>query len=50
VAGFSALGATAEAQIAGSTGGNVVARHPTPGLDDPILWLTDGNAVLGRSW
>ena len=49
-AGFSALAATAEAQISGSTGGNVVAKHPAPILTDPILWLTDGNAILGRSW
>jgi hypothetical protein len=49
-AGFSALAPTAEAQISGSTGGNVVAKHPAPVLGDPILWLTDGNAVLGRLW
>jgi hypothetical protein len=49
-AGLSALATTAEAQISGSTGGNVVAKHPAPRLGDPILWLTDGNAVLDRSW
>jgi hypothetical protein len=50
VAGFSAFAVTAEAQISGSTGGNVVVKHPAPVLGDPILWLTDGNAVIRRSW
>ena len=49
-AGFSALAATAQAQISGSTGGNVVAQHPVPAFDDPFFFPTDGivAAQLGR--
>jgi hypothetical protein len=47
-AGFSALAATAQAQISGSTGGNVVAQHPVPAFDDPFFFPTNG--VLAAQW
>jgi hypothetical protein len=47
-AGFSALAATADAQIPASTGGDVVAKHPVPGFDDPFFFPTDG--IVAAQW
>jgi hypothetical protein len=47
-AGFSALAGTAEAQIPGETGGDVVAKHPVPAFDDPFFWPADG--ILAAQW
>ena len=41
-AGFSAIASTAEAQISGSTGGNVIANQPAPAFDDPFFFPADG--------
>jgi hypothetical protein len=41
-AGFSALAATAQAQISGTIGGDVVAKHPAPAFDDPFFFPADG--------
>jgi hypothetical protein len=38
--GLSALAGTAQAQIPGSTGGDVVAQHPVPAFDDPFFFPT----------
>jgi hypothetical protein len=37
-AGFSALAGTAQAQISGSIGGDVVVKHPVPAFDDPFFF------------
>jgi hypothetical protein len=47
-AGVSALAGTAEAQITGSTGGNVVAPHPAPAFDDPFFFPADG--IVAAQW
>lgn len=44
-AGLSALAGTAEAQISGTTGGDVVATHSAPAFDDPFFFPTDGIVV-----
>jgi hypothetical protein len=46
--GFAALAGTAEAQIPGETGGNVVAKHPVPAFDDPFFFPTDG--IVAAQW
>lgn len=40
--GLTAVAGTAEAQISGSTGGDVVAKQPVPAFDDPFFFPTDG--------
>jgi hypothetical protein len=40
--GSAALAGPAPAQISGSIGGDVVARHPAPAFDDPFFFPTDG--------
>jgi hypothetical protein len=49
-AGFSAVAGPAEAQISGTTGGDIVIKHPAPAFDDPFFFPTDGivAAQLGR--
>jgi hypothetical protein len=47
-AGFSALAGPAEAQISGSTGGDVVAQHPVPAFDDPFFFPADG--LVAAQW
>lgn len=47
-AGFAALAGTAEAQIPGSTGGDVVTQHPVPAFDDPFFFPTDG--IVAADW
>jgi hypothetical protein len=47
-AGFSALAGTAAAQIPASTGGDVVAKHPTSVFDDPFFFPTDG--IVAAQW
>jgi hypothetical protein len=33
-------------QIPGSTGGDIVAKHPMPAFDDPFFFPTDGIVLL----
>ena len=47
-AGFSALAGTAEAQISGTIGGDVVAKHPVPTFDDPFFFPTNG--IVAAQW
>jgi hypothetical protein len=47
-AGFSALAGTADAQIPGSTGGDVVTKHPAPAFDDPFFFPIDG--IVAAQW
>ena len=47
-AGLSALAGTAEAQISGSTGGDVVATHPVPAFDDPFFFPANG--IVAAHW
>jgi|tagenome__1003787_1003787.scaffolds.fasta_scaffold17079095_1 hypothetical protein len=47
-AGFSALAGTAQAQISGSIGGDVFAKHPSPAFDDPFFFPTSG--IVAAQW
>jgi hypothetical protein len=47
-AGFAALAGTAEAQIPGTTGADVVTTHPVPAFDDPFFFPTDG--IVADHW
>jgi hypothetical protein len=47
-AGLAALAGTAEAQIPGTTGGDVVTKHPVPAFDDPFFFPTDG--IVAAHW
>ena len=47
-AGFSALAGTADAQISGSTGGDIVTKHPVPAFDDPFFFPADG--IVAAQW
>ena len=46
--GFAALAGTAEAQIPGTTGGDVVTKHPVPAFDDPFFFPADG--IVASDW
>ena len=47
-AAASALAGTAEAQIPGSTGGDIVAKPPVAAFDDPFFFPTDG--IVAAQW
>jgi hypothetical protein len=47
-AGFSAIAGTARAQISGTIGGDVVAKHPVPAFDDPFFFPTNG--IVAAQW
>ena len=48
VAGSAALAGTADAQISGTIGGDVVAKHPVPVFDDPFFFPSDG--IVAALW
>jgi hypothetical protein len=48
VAAFSPVAGTADAQISGTTGGDVVAKHPVPAFDDPFFFPADG--IVAAQW
>jgi hypothetical protein len=46
--GLASLAGTAQAQISGSIGGDVVTKHPVPAFDDPFFFPTDG--IVADQW